>query len=123
RLIGVKRPAMEFWQLRNSSHARKVKSSHGNANTDKTETEPDRRRQDPAAAAALRRRAAVRKNGAGEHAPRLGVGGVAGAGADGKRWPDRQPSGQGLGIDRDRPVRTRRGRPTARLAAVEERQL
>src|SRR5262249_39994930 len=119
----VKRPAVEFWPVRNSSHARKVRSSHGNADTDKTETEPDRRRQDPAAAAALRRCTAIRKNGAGEHAPRLGVDGLAAAITDGKRWPDRQPSGQGLGIDRDRPVRTRRGRPTARLAAVEERQL
>ena len=42
-------------------------------------------------------------------------GGVAAAITDGKRWPDRRPSGQGCGVDRDRPVRNRRGRPTARL--------
>ena len=41
------------------------------------------RRQDPAAATALRRRAAVRENGAGEHAQRPDVDGVAAAIADG----------------------------------------
>src|SRR5262249_47323522 len=87
----------------------KKRGHHVNPNTDQIATEPDRREKGPGAAAAFRRRAAVRKNGAGEQPPRLGVDGVAAAIKDGRRWPDRQPSGQGLGVDCDRPVRTWRG--------------
>ena len=42
---------------------------------------------------------------------------------DVKRRPDRQPSGQGLGADRHRPIRARRSRAAARVAGVAERQL
>src|SRR5271169_1192960 len=85
--------------------------------TDWTGKRPCRREKDPTAAGALRRHAAVREDGAGEHGPGPDGGGGAAAITDGKRWPDRQPSGYGLGVDRDRPVRTGRSRPTARLAA------
>src|SRR6516225_7497064 len=73
--------------------SRRGENSYGNTNTDKTETEPDRRGQGPEAAGAVRRRAGVRENGTREHAPRLGVDGLAAAITDGKRRSDRQPSG------------------------------
>src|SRR5215471_551244 len=99
------------------------RSHHGNANGDKTATKPDRRTKGPAPAAALRRRAAVRENRTGKRAQRAGVVWVEAASTDGKRRSGRQPSGQGLGTHADHPVRARRGRAAARVAAVAGWQL
>ena len=90
---------------------------------DRTGTEPDRRGEDPAAARAVRRRAGGGQDGAGERAPRADVaGGRDAAAADRERRPGRQPPGQGLGADHDRPARARRSRAAARVPAAAGRQ-
>src|SRR5262245_13145119 len=99
------------------------RSHHGNANSDKTATDPDRRRKGPAAAAAFRRCAAVRENRAGPLAQRSYVVWSEAANTSGKRRSGRNPSGQSRGIDPDRPVRVRRGRAAARVAGIAGRQL
>ena len=85
---------------------------------------PGRRAEDSEAAGALRRRARDGENGAGERASSADVAGWRRRrDRRRKRRPDRHPPGQGLGADRDRPVRARRSQAAARGAAVAEWQL
>src|SRR4030095_11917725 len=101
----------------------KKEGKHGNATSNQTGIGPDAREEGSAAARGLRDRPGGGENGAGEGARRADIVCVDDASTGGKRRPDRGPSGEGLGAALHHPIRARRSRAAARVAAVAGWQL